>query len=141
MPIDPEMNPPPIYEQWRSIMLLFPAISFAFSFECSVLPVHEASRKKDPTGKRSYTACVRCLTIVLLYYGLLLIHSLIYGEGILQPELSEEGYSDCTKLFNLSIIDMVQALDYSGNTVENSSLLANYFAMTLMVCFTIQSVL
>jgi hypothetical protein len=64
-------------------MLLFPAISFAFSFECSVLPVHQASRKADPSGIRSYKACIRCLFIMLTYYSLLMVHSVVYGELIL----------------------------------------------------------
>jgi hypothetical protein len=89
-------------------MLLFPAITFAFSFECSVLPVHEASKKADPTGKRSYTACARCLIIVLAYYGLLMVHSVIYGEGLLEPLVTgDSDYKNCEILYALSIIEVV----------------------------------
>lgn len=71
-------------------MLLFPAISFAFSFECSILPVHQASKVKDLNGVRSFKACVRCLFIVMAYYSFLMIHSVIYGELILAPKIEDE---------------------------------------------------
>ncbi|TNV83189.1 hypothetical protein FGO68_gene8897 [Halteria grandinella] len=141
MPVGIKLEQPDEYEQWRSIMLLFPAISFAFSFECSVLPVHQASRKRDPTGKRSYTACVRCLTIVFVYYSLLMVHSVIYGEGILEPQLANPLYKLCTRLYNVSIIEIVQALDYNDELQANGQLGTNYLAMILMICFTIQSIL
>ena len=77
-----EVGNPYIHSPIMETLLLFPAMAFAFSFECSVLPIHDASRKKDPTGIRSFRACIICLFIVLAFYTILMIHSMIYGELI-----------------------------------------------------------
>lgn len=129
------------YSRARELMLLFPTISFAFSFECSVLPVHQASRKADPTGGRSYQACVRCLVIVMTYYSLLMIHSVVYGEWVLGPKLRDPqtsvAYKACDYLYALPIIDMVRLV----STGKDQNLATNVLSMILILLFTIQSFL
>ena len=124
----------------KEIMLLFPTISFAFSFECSVLPVHQASRVQDPNGVRAFKACIRCLAIVLLYYSLLMTHSLIYGEVILQPLIDSDPatYSRCSALFAVPIIELVS---FMTDQQSGQGKLPIVFAILLVSCFTIQAIL
>ena len=63
-----------------SYWLLFPTVTFAFSFECSVLPLVSLFKKKDPTGRRTFAACFRCLLIVTICYIALMILSVVFGE-------------------------------------------------------------
>ncbi len=96
--------------------LLFPTVTFAFSFECSVLPLVQTLKKKDPTGGRTYRACIKCLIIVMVYYTVLMIQSVVYGE-ILHEEYTNDPnlYQNCTSLLAMNLNELVA---YSGQIIK-----------------------
>jgi hypothetical protein len=137
-----EAGNPFTYDVVMRTLLLFPSISFAFSFECSVLPIHEASKKKDPRGVRSFRACIRCLCIVLGVYLLLMVHSVIYGEFVLFkyiPNISEEDNKRCEALYSMGLFDVVS---YAGQLHNGDNRgMPNIFAILLQLCFFVQCTL
>lgn len=66
-------------------------------------------------------------------------HSLIYGEGLLEPELGRGGdaFKKCKGLYAVPILDLVMFInpEWKNHSVSNS------FAILLIICFTLQSVL
>ncbi|CDW81158.1 UNKNOWN [Stylonychia lemnae] len=111
------------FEQFRIIQLL-PTMCFAFSFECSVMPVHSISRLKDYNGKRSYKACFYCLIIAMSYYIILMIQSVLYGDIFIQ----------CSQLHSADFLTII----LNGN--KNDSI-SNALSVILLFLVLIQSIL
>jgi len=119
-----------------SYWLLFPTITFAFSFECSVLPLVQSLKKKDPTGSRAYKACKCCLIIVMTCYIALIVQSVVYGELLYDKYLqNKDMYSNCTAFFAMGLSEFVA---YSGQVVaDDRHGLPNIFAILLQILFFI----
>jgi amino acid permease len=95
-----------------SYFLLLPTITFAFSFECSVLPLVHSLKKKDPTGGRTFSACFKCLLIVTVYYMALMIQSVVFGEIIYSEyEQNKAQFENCNVLLAMNLNELVS---YSG---------------------------
>ena len=64
----------------RIWLLMLPKICFSFSFESAIIPIYDASAYKDCNGKKSFLACVYCLLVILFYYFLLFVNSILIDE-------------------------------------------------------------
>ncbi len=106
---------------------MFPSMCFAFSFECSVMPLHSASKIRDYNGNRSYKACVYCLLIVMGYYTILMINSFVYAS------IPHDG--DCgDKIYSLDLLTVI-LLNKRNNSYSNAA------CILLLVCILVQCVL
>ena len=100
---------------------------FAFSFECSVMPLHSASKIRDYNGTRSYKACLYCLLIVMSYYTVLMLNSIVYGQ------LNDA--EDChSKFYSLDLLTIV-LISRRNDTYSNAS------CVLILTCILMQCVL
>jgi hypothetical protein len=126
------------YERADQIILLFPAMCFAFSFECSVMPLHSVSKIRDHNGNRSYKACVYCLCIVMGYYVILMLNSFVYGLVFDPTKVhnSSPAGESChpENLFSLSLLSILM-LSNRNDAYSNSA------SILLLLCILVQCIL
>eukprot|EP00347_Sterkiella_histriomuscorum_P011418 403372531 len=118
-----------IYGKTDQILMMFPTMCFAFSFENSVMPLYSVSKIRDYNGKSSYKACLYCLLIALGYYFVLMSNS--FGYGIYGETIS----SACeARLESVDILTIIM----TGNKDDNT---ANALSIVLLLFILMQSIL